>query len=112
MQKLNFHNFEGFLLLLPYILSQHTGTGELFFLPTGEVYRDMETMMASKKAAVFAAKFEKNLPRNGKSFDNNEHKLYEPEFTNAEEKLQKYNNNRQDGDVLGLSAFNLGVNAE
>ena len=41
-----------------------------------------------------------------------DHKLYEPEFTNAEEKLQKYNNNRPDGDVQGLTAFNLGVNAE
>ena len=81
------------LFLLPYTLSQHTGPGELFFLPTGEVYRDMETMMASKKAAVFAAKFQKNLPRKGKYFGNSEHKVYEPEFTNAEENLPKYNNN-------------------
>ena len=68
--------------------------------------------MASKKAAVFAAKFQKNLPRKGKSFGNNEHKLYEPEFANAEEKLTKYSNHRQDGNVQGFSAFNLGVNAE
>ena len=33
-------------------------------MPNGEVYRDMETMMASKKVAVFAAKFQKNLPIN------------------------------------------------
>ena len=68
--------------------------------------------MASKKAAVFATKFQKNLPRKGKSVGKSEHKLYEPEFTIAEEKLPKYNNHRQDGDVQGLSAFNLGVNGK
>ena len=48
--------------------------------------------MASKKTAVFA-KFQTNLPRNRKSFGNSEYKIYEPEFTNAEENLPKYNNN-------------------
>ena len=50
-------------------------------------------MMASKKTAVFAAKFQTNLPRNGKSLGNSEYKLYKPEFTNAKENLPKYNNN-------------------
>ena len=88
------------------------GKEELFFLPNGEVYRDMATMMASKEVAVFAAKFQKNLPRKGKSLGDSAHKLYEPNFTDAEDKLPKYNNHRQDADVQRFSAFNLGVNAK
>ena len=40
--------------------------GELFYLPNGEPYRDMETMRASKDAAVFATKFEENLQETNK----------------------------------------------
>ena len=69
--------------------------------------------MASKRAAVFATKFEDNQPRKGKSLHTREYiEMYMPVFSDQGEELPEYNKHGTDGDIQYLSAFDLGVNAQ
>ena len=70
--------------------------------------------MASKRAAVFATKFEDNQPRKGKSLHTRDYsEMYMPVFSDqghGREELPEYSKQGTGGDIQYLSAFNLGVN--